>query len=85
MIKLGLIHEKHRRIVNKNIENIKEKYNENDLKHMCCICLSNKISTICIPCGHACMCKNCSNGYNKKDACPICRKHIQNVFDMFMS
>ena len=52
---------------------------------ICCICLSNKINAICIPCGHACMCKKCSNDYDKNDACPICRKNIQNVFDMFIS
>ena len=52
-----------------NIKRITNKYpaktsspkkgrNENGI---CCICLSNKSNTICIPCGHACMCKKCSD------------------------
>ena len=64
-----------------NIKRIAKKYppktspgkgaNDNGI---CCICLSNKSNTICIPCGHACMCKKCSNDYDKNDVCPICRK-----------
>ena len=72
----------------KNIKEMTDKYNheeKNRDKQLCCICLLNKIGTICIPCGHACMCKKCSNDYDKTNACPICRKEIQNIFDMFIS
>ena len=49
----------------------------------CCICLENKINTVFIPCGHACMCKPCSQKYQRDDGCPMCRKSIQSIFDLF--
>ena len=93
LIKLGFDNTNVRKHLLYNIKRITKKYppktsspkkggNENSV---CCICLSTKINTICIPCGHACMCKKCSNDYDKGDGCPICRKTIQNVFDMFIS
>ena len=88
LIKLGFNNENIRKHLLVNVKRITKKYpskkgkNENGV---CCICLSNKTNTICIPCGHACMCKKCGNGYDKNDGCPICRKNIQNVFDMFIS
>ena len=75
---------------NSNSNNKKNKMASNkrdsiDDRNVCCICLSNKLNTICIPCGHACMCKGCSKKYNNNDGCPICRKKINNVFDMFIA
>lgn len=39
----------------------------------CIICLEVKKSKILVPCGHYCLCNNCSN---KIDKCPICRSNI---------
>ena len=86
LIKLGFEHDKKRNSLLFNVKRIIDKYPSTDKKEgLCCICLSQKTSTICIPCGHACMCKQCSNKYKIGDNCPICRKRIQNMFDFFIS
>ena len=61
--------------------------NNNDRNQSeCIICADNKIDTICIPCGHACMCKQCSNDYVKQhNVCPICTTKYDDVFDCFIS
>ena len=52
---------------NGNISNqSKNKKEKNEDENECCICYNNKINTICTPCGHACMCKSCSNDYLKE-------------------
>eukprot|EP00494_Astrolonche_serrata_P018311 UN18503 len=39
----------------------------------CCICLDDSPTHILIPCGHQCVCEECSRGLRK---CPMCRKGI---------
>ena len=51
---------------------------------VCCMCLDAKVNTVFTPCGHACMCKDCSDKYTEK-TCPICRKEIENKFNLFMT
>ena len=36
----------------------------------CTICMDNLINTVAIPCGHMCICTDCSTLVN---SCPICR------------
>lgn len=48
----------------------------------CKICFSNKMDVLCQPCGHLCICSNCSKRCLK---CPICRKNIKKYVKVFMS
>ena len=69
---------------NNNQSKNKNKLNEN--KNECRICFDNTINTVCTPCGHASMCRKCSNDYIKQNSeCPICRKKFDNVFDFFIA
>ena len=59
-----------------NLRLMKQAINENrkiQEKENCCICLTNKISHILIPCYHLCCCHTCSNRINR---CPKCRSQI---------
>jgi hypothetical protein len=38
----------------------------------CCVCLDNRRSVVCVPCGHMALCGKCSNGIDSK-LCPVCR------------
>lgn len=43
----------------------------------CSICLSEKVSTIILPCRHFCICMDCSkNLVENTNKCPICRQKI---------
>lgn len=55
---------------NKNLKTKIEK-----LDNKCTICLENSCNIIFIPCGHLCMCYECSSKYDKYNfsLCPICR------------
>ena len=41
----------------------------------CCICLTETVSIIFVPCGHFCACSTCANNATMKK-CPICRASI---------
>lgn len=46
---------------------------------VCCICLTNTSSVILLPCGHKCLCNDCSvNQGETLSKCPICRINILN-------
>jgi hypothetical protein len=49
----------------------------------CAICISNLACVACVPCGHMCMCFECTHLFlaNLKDRapCPICRKDIHDL------
>jgi len=49
---------------------------EVDDQRSCIICLENERCVALIPCGHLCLCRECS-GTQKK--CPICRTPIQDL------
>lgn len=60
-----------------NIRLIKDAINENrkiQERELCCICLTNNISHIFIPCYHLCTCRTCAS---KVDKCPKCRTIIK--------
>ena len=52
---------------------------ENDT---CKICLTNKIRTVNLPCGHLVFCFQCCREFvsnNVQHNCPICREHITRI------
>lgn len=63
----------------------KSKHDRNDSDaNVCRICLTNKINTVITSCGHACMCKECLSEYSQSQGCPMCRRPIGNVIDLFI-
>lgn len=52
----------------------------------CVVCLNNKKKVVCIPCGHAALCKSCSFKIvsSNKKSCPICRCDIEQIFPVFV-
>jgi hypothetical protein len=55
-------------------------------KKECIVCMVQCVNSLCVPCGHACMCMGCANRIFAADAkCPICRQHIQRVQNMYYS
>jgi hypothetical protein len=48
----------------------------------CKICYDEKVNCVLIRCGHMCTCLECSKQLEK---CPICRKHIDDVIQIFKS
>ena len=50
---------------------------------ICKICMINKINTVCIPCGHRCLCTECKS--KKFKECPICRQQLDQIVQTFDS
>ena len=49
--------------------------------NQCKVCLENKLTLTCIPCGHFCLCHSCAaNLY----ICPLCRTKITAVIKTYM-
>ena len=46
----------------------------------CVICMDVAPNVVCLPCAHACMCKECY-GYMSDKRCPICRSGITGTID----
>lgn len=52
----------------------------------CTVCMTKQIDVVLIPCGHMCVCKDCSLLICKNDdRCPICRRTIVQVIKTFRS
>ena len=51
----------HNQNANINPNNNKDKDNEDPDENICKICMENELENIIIPCGHACLCSNCSD------------------------
>jgi hypothetical protein len=53
----------------------------------CSICLEKLISMVIINCGHCVLCNDCGNkllNLDEKDKkCPICRKNISNIINIY--
>ncbi|CAB3359950.1 Hypothetical predicted protein [Cloeon dipterum] len=48
-----------------------------------CIICDNPREVILLPCGHICLCFDCSR--NIKNICPICRTHVETINEYFIS
>jgi len=49
---------------------------------LCCICMENPKTIAVIPCGHLCLCQNCSPIIS--DECPICRGNIASKVNIYL-
>lgn len=57
------------------------KKNEDD--ELCIICLENKVSHACIPCGHLKYCEKCVKIIVDRNECAVCRSKVQSVYKIF--
>lgn len=52
----------------------------------CKICFDMKINCVILPCGHLCICMNCSRQLSKRSGkCPVCRGPIQQAKQVYNS
>ena len=61
---------------------------EDDDKTSCKICMTNKIRTINLPCGHMVFCFGCCRNFvsnNFQHMCPICRARISEIKIAYIS
>lgn len=77
---ISLIDPLRKKIIKLKNENnkLKKKIEKNDkLDSKCGICFENSCSIVFIPCGHLCMCNECSSKYDNYNlsCCPICRSN----------
>jgi hypothetical protein len=50
----------------------------------CIICYDAVINTVILPCGHLCICWECSNTLTeKKSNCPLCRQPIDKIIKTY--
>lgn len=52
-----------------------------DVDKQCNVCLTNIKTRACIPCGHLCLCSDCSVKIDEK--CPICNDKITSIVRIF--
>ena len=52
--------------------------------NLCCICATNDVTTVIVPCGHATYCSDCSHESIKhSQQCPICRQEVQSIITVY--
>ena len=56
----------------------------------CKVCMEAEVNTALLPCGHACLCYECSltvrySEYTSVGKCPICRRNIREVVTLYFS
>ena len=58
-------------------------HTKNNLK--CPICVTNLKTHVIIPCGHKCLCSECSLKFNSRDfnKCPICSTKIDGIYKVY--
>ena len=58
-----------------------------DDRDLCKVCLVTNIDTVCIPCGHRCLCYECSKEITagREKTCIMCRQRIQQIVKTFDS
>jgi len=54
----------------------------NSDQNQCVICFDAMITTVFLECGHVACCKKCASLLNQ---CPICRRYISRVVDIYMA
>lgn len=60
---------------------LKKETNQDEQKE-CKICFDNEINTVLIPCGHLCVCEDCSHSLKtvgQSLLCPICKSKVQKI------
>ncbi|KAK1398978.1 RING-type E3 ubiquitin transferase [Heracleum sosnowskyi] len=50
--------------------------------NLCAICVQQEYNSVLVPCGHMCCCLNCSS---RLVVCPLCRRRIDQVVEVFRS
>jgi len=55
----------------------------------CVICLTERRSMVCVPCGHRCFCETCAKALRRRSVpsltkCPICRTTITTVIQVYL-
>ncbi|XP_059481436.1 mitochondrial E3 ubiquitin protein ligase 1-like [Neocloeon triangulifer] len=70
-----------RRFETKRLEE-KRRAEQSDQSTACIIC-DNPREVILLPCGHICLCFDCSKSIN--NLCPICRAHVETITEYFIS
>jgi len=59
----------------------KEKIRRKTMKK-CVVCLQNEVSVVCLPCGHVCLCEDCSSNVSKR--CPLDRARIKELKKVYL-
>ena len=53
-------------------------------QNVCCICVTNEVNTVIVPCGHSCYCHDCSiESIKHSNQCPICRSKITSIITVY--
>ena len=56
---------------------------------VCCICQASPATCVMVPCGHWCICDTCGKrahqGFREERTCPLCRKQVDQVVQIFRS
>jgi hypothetical protein len=48
-------------------------------EELCVICIDRKRATVCLPCGHTCLCVTCSRVQPRRETCVICRALLTEI------
>ncbi|XP_052695441.1 uncharacterized protein LOC128173813 isoform X1 [Crassostrea angulata] len=68
-----------------NADEAEQLYRQNQQlqeEKQCKICLDSEMDTLFEPCGHLCTCRSCASMLR---VCPICRKHIKKLHQVYRS
>ena len=71
----------------RKLEEVRGRYENDSNQNTCVICQDNVSIMAVIPCGHLCLCNECSEvcmgGQNGQRTCPICRGNMQSVLRIY--
>ena len=59
----------------------------NNDPYLCVICWNDRKTIVLLPCRHLCVCILCSKklwNNTQKEKCPICRKNVENLLEVFI-
>jgi len=69
------------RLQSKELERLQAETESIQDRAKCCVCLTNPIETLIMPCSHFCVCDECASTL---EDCPICRGSIKNRLKVAM-